>query len=297
VNANEGQITLSDGRKLGFTESGPINGLPLFYFHGFPGSRKEAGLLFDQTRSSEWRIFAIDRPGMGLSDFMPGRTLRDWPSDVRQLADHLGFKRFSIIGISGGGPYAAVCAWALPERVICAGIACGPDQLDEQETLHKLGARNRTALQLLRYFPWLGKGSYAASAFVLKHWPLLMLDTHRHSLPRRDQMVLQENSVREALASSFVESLRQGSKGGAQELTILCSPWSFDLRSIQPPIALWHGELDTIVPVNMGRKIASLIPGCRSQFFSEDGHYSLLVTRSEAMLQGLRELADSVGAV
>ena len=287
----ERQVTLSDGRRLGITEFGPADGLPLFYFHGFPGSRKEAGLLFEDLRSSEWRIIAVDRPGMGLSDFLPNRTLKDWPFDINELANQLGIGRFAIIGVSGGGPYAAVCAWALPERVICAGIAGGPDQLDEQETLFHLGAKNRAGLRMLRMFPWLGKGSYAASAFVLKHWPLLMLDSHQHTLPLRDQAVLKETAVRNALASSFVESLRHGSGGGAHELSILCRPWNFDLREIRTPIALWHGELDTIVPVGMGRKIASQIPQCRAAFFSEDGHYSLLVTRRESMLRDLRALA------
>ena len=31
----------------------------------------------------------IDRPGHGLSDFQPERTLLDWPEDVAALADHL----------------------------------------------------------------------------------------------------------------------------------------------------------------------------------------------------------------
>jgi len=290
VNASEGIVTLSDGRRLGFNEFGPKNGLPLFYFHGFPGSRKEASLLFEDSYSSDWRIIAVDRPGMGLSDFHPNRTLRDWPFDIRELANRLGIDRFTIIGVSGGGPYAAVCAWAIPERVICAGIACGPDQLDEQQTLDELGARNRGALRMLRSFPWLGKGTYAASAFLLKHWPLLMLDSQSHAFPLRDQAVLKESYVREALANSFVESLRQGSSGGAHELKILCNPWSFNLREIQTPIALWHGELDTIVPVTMGRRIASQIPRCRATFFSDDGHYSLLVTRREAMMRELRDL-------
>ena len=33
------QIKLKDGRSLGYTEYGAPDGKPVFYFHGFPGSR------------------------------------------------------------------------------------------------------------------------------------------------------------------------------------------------------------------------------------------------------------------
>ena len=38
-------INLKDGRKLGYSEFGDINGIPIFHFHGYPGSRLEAHFL------------------------------------------------------------------------------------------------------------------------------------------------------------------------------------------------------------------------------------------------------------
>ena len=49
------------------------------------------------------RIVALDRPGYGLSDFQPDRTILDWPRDVEEAAEALGLTRFSVIGGSGGG--------------------------------------------------------------------------------------------------------------------------------------------------------------------------------------------------
>ena len=310
MQAKEGEVTLADGRSLGYMEGGSPEGLPIFYFHGFPGSRKEALLLCGDSSmpdcsapfSSEnsevpgyapvWRIFAVDRPGMGISDFQTNRTLRDWPRDVGELADRLGIGRFTIVGVSGGGPYALACAWAMPERVICAGIACGPAQLDEQEMITRIGAANRTAFKLLKHFPGLGKPSYATFAFFLKHWPLMILDSQSHSLPPSDRDVLRNPQVRDALTNSFMDSVRQGSAGGAQELKILCNPWNFNLAEITIPVALWHGELDTIVPVAMGRQIASQFSTCRASFFQEDGHYSLLVNHRDTIMGDLREMTE-----
>jgi pimeloyl-ACP methyl ester carboxylesterase len=54
------------------------------------------------------RHIQLDRPGFGLSDFQPGRTVLDWPDDVAHVADLLGIERFAVIGVSGRGPYMEV---------------------------------------------------------------------------------------------------------------------------------------------------------------------------------------------
>ena len=83
------QIRLQDGRMLGYAEYGAPDGVPVFYFHGFPSSRLDwqffdsEGTLTEQNA----RIIAVDRPGSGLSDFQRGRRILDWPADVAELAD------------------------------------------------------------------------------------------------------------------------------------------------------------------------------------------------------------------
>ena len=62
-------------------------------------------------------MITVDRPGHGLSDFQRSRTLLNWPDDVEELADALGFDRFAAAGISGGAPYVAACALKTRERL------------------------------------------------------------------------------------------------------------------------------------------------------------------------------------
>lgn len=119
---------LPDGRRLGFLDTAALTpgamdpALPaIFYFHGFPGSRLEAAFL----PLDGCRLIGVDRPGYGLSDPAPERRLGDFARDVAALADHLGIARFAVLGVSGGAPYAAACAHALPGRVAAAGLVCG----------------------------------------------------------------------------------------------------------------------------------------------------------------------------
>src|SRR5437899_8680089 len=96
------QIRLADGRQLGFAEYGDLRGRPLFYFHGWPSSRLEPRTGQNICAGLGVRMIAPDRPGYGLSDFKPRRTIPDWVSDVQELADHLDVKRFAVLGVSGG---------------------------------------------------------------------------------------------------------------------------------------------------------------------------------------------------
>lgn len=121
------QFQLSDGRRLGYDERGAPAGKPVFYLHGSPSSRVESNLFVSDEllQSLNVRLIAVDRPGMGLSDFQPNRRLLDFPNDLLALADHLKIERFAILAYSGGGPYGEACALSIPDRLTRVGIVSG----------------------------------------------------------------------------------------------------------------------------------------------------------------------------
>lgn len=90
-------LTLPDGRQLGFAQYGLLTGKPVFYCHGLPGSRVEAGHLHEEAFATGVRIIATDRPGMGLSTPQPDRTLLDHPKDLELLADHLKLSEYGVL--------------------------------------------------------------------------------------------------------------------------------------------------------------------------------------------------------
>ncbi len=101
-------------------------------------------------------MISIDRPGYGLSDFKPGRTFLDWPADVTELAAALGIDRFGVAGISGGGPYAAVCASAIPQRLTGTYIISGVGPFDTPGATDGMSRQNKILFWLGRRAPSLG---------------------------------------------------------------------------------------------------------------------------------------------
>jgi pimeloyl-ACP methyl ester carboxylesterase len=84
---------LSDGRRLGYQEYGDPEGSPVFFFHGWMGSRFDFAPHDGIARELGASVISVDRPDCGASDFQKGRQLLDWPRNVSEFADALGFER------------------------------------------------------------------------------------------------------------------------------------------------------------------------------------------------------------
>lgn len=123
-------ILLPDGRSLHWCEYGAADGLPIFQFHGTPGSRL-FGLDSAEVASAGLRVVTPERPGYGRSSPHPGARWADHVSDVATVADALGISRFHVLGVSGGGPLALGCAAALLQRVWSATVVAGPAPGDD----------------------------------------------------------------------------------------------------------------------------------------------------------------------
>ena len=103
-------IQLRGNRILSYVEFGPADGIPVLYFHGFPGSHQEIHLFKGAELAEKYnlRLIAVDRPGYGNSGSFPGRTLTDWPDDIQQLAGYivdLNKKRRKMEEENGKVPY------------------------------------------------------------------------------------------------------------------------------------------------------------------------------------------------
>ena len=96
--------TLADGQQIGYSIYGRLNAPALFFFHGQGSSRLQN--LDESANVVGLQIICPDRPGIGLSTFVPGRKLLDYPTQIAQLARHLKLESYHVAGGSGGGPYA-----------------------------------------------------------------------------------------------------------------------------------------------------------------------------------------------
>jgi len=99
-------------------------------------------------------VVGVDRPGIGKSDPKPGRRLLDWPGELARLAARLGWDRFHVFGVSGGGPYVLATCHAMPERVLsCEHHLRGTAIEAPGHAIFFWPYQG--ALLMRRFFPWL----------------------------------------------------------------------------------------------------------------------------------------------
>ena len=268
-------LRLEDGRTLGYAEWGDPSGYPLLHFHGSSSSRLEHPVQKETLAGV--RLVTVDRPGHGLSDFQPKRTLLEWPDDVAALANHLGIDRFAVSGWSFGGPYAMVCAYRIPERLTAVGLISSFGPPDQPAATAGMDRSNKMAFAMARRMPWaVNRQLMRMMGRTFTKDPEGTARRRFASLPASDQRALDDDQATDMLLASMVESLRPGSDGSAWELRLLTRPWGFRLQDIGIPVALWHGDADVNCPLATGRYLSHTIPDASMTVLPGEGHFLIL---------------------
>ena len=286
---NEGVVSVTGGRKLGYAQYGAPGGRGVLWFHGTPGAR---GQLHPSTKKiasrQDFRIVTVERPGIGESTPHLYSSVLEWVDDIGLLTGALGIDRFAVVGLSGGGPYALACAHEMPERVVAAGILGGvaPTVGPEAARGGLTSLTPYAAPVFKRGRKVFGKAMSLAIRFLAPFADPVM-DIYLNVMPPGDRLVFADLATRRA----FQQDLIRGSRGGMQsmftDLVLFGRPWGFSLRNIRVPVEFWHGDADTFVPLSHGHHMASLIPDAQVNVRPEEGHLGGLGATEEvlAMIQ------------
>ena len=267
-------MTMRDGRQMGYSESGDPAGRPVFFFHGF-GTTRVICPPEEPARELGIRLIAVDRPGIGLSDPMPGRRLMDWPDDITEISRRLGVSSFAVVGWSGGGPYALACAAALADRVTSVALVSAPAPLAGAADPAYLRRLDRHAVRVADRAPWVIR-------LAMWHWgrpqrrdAAAFFERSVAEMCAADQAVLADEALRGRMIANSAELYRQGGRGMYDEALVLARPWGFDLADVRVPVSIWQGKRDETVPLAMAHHLAREIPDSMLRLFDNDGHHLL----------------------
>lgn len=284
VNPCQGEsFTLADGRTLGFHLYGAPDGIPVFYIHGV----LDTGVTLEGkedliAKELGIRWVAPDRPGVGKSTFQAGRSVLDYPDDIRQLALHLGLDRYFILGVSGGSAYALACAKSLPrEQVrgvgICAGVAPW-----------EAGRRGQTLkiiyqMYMMKYWPTrlLQTTNDMYVPLARDQDPARMVERFREDMrPYMDEASLDaymESDPMQSAIRVYRQYYAQGIDGHIDDMRVLTRPWGFRIQDVAyPGVMLWYGGADVNTPPSMGLYLARRLPKSLYKEYAGETHFSLL---------------------
>ena len=277
-------IHLSDGRSLAYAEYGEPNGVPVFLFHGLPGSRLSWGNLPGVSFPPGIRAIAPDRPGYGQSDPMPGRTLLHWADDVEELADSLPIAKFGVLGVSGGGPGALACAYKIPERLVTVGVVSSAAPTNAPGVFAGMSRINRFFMRLAWRLPRLSELNIRLLASLIRRNSRGYIETMKRKVHDVDRSILALPNVSDMLAADFAEALRRGPQGMMDDMAANHGrPWGFPLEEIRTKVLLWACELDRSVPPAMAEYLSRMIPNCKATLVPDAGHLWILTHLSDVL--------------
>jgi pimeloyl-ACP methyl ester carboxylesterase len=256
--ALEGSIAVRDGRRLGFAEYGRPHGRAVVWMHGTPGARRQIPLeARAYAEDADLRLIGIDRPGIGSSTAHLYDNVADWVDDLRLLLDILGISNTSVVGLSGGGPYALAAGALAPDRVSSVGVlggvppTVGPDAI--RGGVLDLAVRVAPVLRRTR-LPL----SVALTLLIRGVRPLAGpgLDLYAFMQPKGDKQLLARPEFRAMFLDDLLHGARFQTLAPLNDLLLFAKDWGFALADVAVPVHWWHGDADHIIPFAHGRHCA-----------------------------------------
>ncbi len=288
---NEQSLTLQDGRTLAFTDLGDPQGYPLIFGHGMPGCRLEGQFLQEQARNHGFRIITPDRPGIGSSDFQPGRILLDYAEDIRQLIDALDIHRFIHVGWSSGGSRTLVCGYRLGSRLDLGISLSGYTHFGEYKGTHRLIEATRwPGPMLARLSPALVRLVVRLVVWLSRRRPGLYLREAKHLVSEEDRHLLDYLQKQGQFRQDQLTCLASGGRAIATDLMTELEDWGFNLADVAVPIWIYQGEQDPFIPVDYARHLNDNLPRSTLTLMPDAGHlYPLAQNFQDTLFQRIRQ--------
>ena len=238
-------IRTRDGAEIFYKDWGPREAQPVVFHHGWPlsGDDWDTQMLFLLERG--YRVIAHDRRGHGRSSqTADGHDMDTYAADVAALAAELGLRDAIHIGHStGGGEATRYVARHGKERVAkLVLIGAVPPTLVKTP-----GYADGTPLEV---FDGLRASLAANRADFYWTFPIPFYGYNR------DGAVLNE-----AVRANWWRQAMMGAANAQHGCIKAFSETDFteDLKAIEVPVAVLHGEDDQIVPVVNARNTAGLV--------------------------------------
>jgi len=275
------EVRRGDGSVIAVEVVGAPDAAPVLFCHGLADSRLSARLFAPVAGELGLRIVAPDRPGTGRTDPRRLGRLVDWVQDAALVLDATAAGPAALLGVSGGGPFAAACAAAIPGRVRSLTLVSSLG-LPGWST-RGMAAGERLSLEIARRAPAFGGWFLGRLAGLGRRSPRLFLRISTSEMPDTDRRALGQPGARDPFLANYLEAFRRGDGGVAQDLRVLTRPWGFELGSIKVPASVHHGEADNTVPPQHARLFAEAIPGAQLTLHPGLGHFSIFDATREIL--------------
>lgn len=281
-------LTLRDGRQMHCRVYGRGQ-RKIIFFHGYPGSSRQADLFAPYLESYDLTIISPDRPGYGQSHTQKELSFSEDLKDLHEIIQYFSINDVEFISVSGGTPFALNAAAAMGTQLHRLGVFCGLTPLGEQEFSNQLRKVSLLSLKAAPYLP--GKLTSKLIHQISKTRSKkanagknLVLDFF---MPKSesDWDVLKNSQVIQSLNTALTEAFASYGAGPKRDAQLYFHQAPLNYRNIKAEVHLYHGRQDQILPYTLAQSLQSRIPKATLTLTERDGHFSLPMNQLENYLQ------------
>jgi non-heme chloroperoxidase len=250
-------ITTKDGTRIAYRDWG--KGQPILFSHGWPvtGDAWEAQMLF--FAQNDYRVIAHDRRGHGKSDqAWNGNNMDQYADDVAELIEKLNLNNLVLVGHStGGGEVAHYVGRHGSKRVAKIVLVGAVPPLMLRTDANPEGTP-------LRVFDDIRKGTATNRSQFFKDLTIPFYGFNRPGA-----------KINDGLRESFWLMGMQGGIKGQYDCIHEFSEVDYtgDLRKIDKPTLVIHGDDDQIVPIAASaEKTAKIVKGAELKVYKGGSH-------------------------
>jgi pimeloyl-ACP methyl ester carboxylesterase len=283
-------VVLPDRRAIPLWEGGDPEGWPVLFHAGTPSGRLQALQVHDAAAAAGVRLISFNRPGYGSAPTVPP-GLATVGEDGRVVRELLGISAWSVVGISGGGPYAVASSAADPGGVVRAMVVAGigpwtllegPQAFEDERPFHEMASRGEA------------DAAWAGLSEITARWAdglagkseAEIIEAYFEGAPPSDLEWL-DATARGRWALDARDALQR--LDGAVRDNLSCSGrWDIDLADVTCPVSLLYGELDPMCPPQHGEWYASHLPRADLQIRDGAAHGTTCFTGWADYFAGLK---------
>lgn len=251
-------MTLDDGLKVHYTDTGPKDRSTLVLVHGFSASL-HTWEAWKTSLEVDYRVITLDLPGHGLTraDEPIQPTIERFADVVHEVTQDLGVQRFTLAGNSMGGNTAWSYALAFPETLegLILVDASGWPETDEEN-------ENSPFIFTLLANP--------VARTVMKDLDMTSLTRSGLEDSYTDQSFVTDELVERYVALSRAPGHRETLLGIMAGERVEATAENLSVINV-PTLVMW-GRDDNLVPVSSAQKFADAIPGATQVIYDGVGH-------------------------
>jgi pimeloyl-ACP methyl ester carboxylesterase len=258
-----------NGLLLAVDEYGQREGFPLFFFHDRGSSRLEASFFHRSSLKFGYRLIAIDRPGIGQSEFYDYKSADEFCENLLLLADELGIRQFGLMSMAAGGVFALRLAHMAQTRTMLhINIAGVPGNVFKEASKDSYAANCFRGLtpSVIKMLVGIKHRFFADS-------PASHVEKLKDLLSYTDKRLLTNPQFVNTLTADHREAVCHGYQGLAQDMTTCFKKLPFKLSELKTRTFIWQGSADQLSMRSDCEYLSSRLPNANYYRVPNGGHF------------------------